>query len=142
MIALESEGAGGWINIEPRLPEDVLAQMPPRSGLGAWFSGRGPQLPMATWMPSSVSGRRLVPAQVGIEHGTGRNALDRLKESGHPMPEAWTRRQDHAKHGIVAELSADVAPADVVSWLVEATASLSEAISLGDRWQAVIHRPS
>jgi len=141
MTDLQHDGAGGWINIEPRLPVDVLDQVPRRSGLGAWFSGRGPQLPMATWIPSSESNRRSSPAQVGIEHGTGPNALARLEEGGHPLPKTWTRRQDHAKHGIVAELPSEASPGDVVEWLVEATSMLSDVVALGDRWQAVVHRP-
>ncbi len=141
MDSLGRAGAGGWINIGPWLPDEVMAEVPQRSGLGAWFSGLGPYIPMATWIPGTTTGRSATPAQVGIEHGTGRNALARLSEAGHPMPAEWRRRQDHAKHGIVAELPAGVDLAEVVVWLIEAVTSLSECASPGNRWRAVIHRP-
>jgi len=131
----------GWINIEPWLSDDVLAEVPVRSGMGAWFSGRGPHVPMATWMPPMAGGRRATPAQIGVEHGTGPNALARLREAGIAMPEGWVRRQDHAKHGIVAELHPDVMPDEVVDWLLRAISELSYLVPAGDRWRAVVHRP-
>jgi len=141
MDSLQRAEAGGWINIGPWLSDDVMAEVPQRSGLGAWFSGLGPYVPMATWIPGLTTGRRPTPAQVGIEHGTGPNALARLSEAGHPMPADWRRRQDHGKHGIVAELPEGVDLGEVVVWLIEAITLLSEYVSPGNRWRAVIHRP-
>jgi len=140
MRSIERVG-GGWINIGPWLPDDVMAEVPVRSGLGAWFSGRGPQIPMATFIPGSETGRRPVLAQVGVEHGTGPNALTRLSEEGHPLPTGWTPRQDHAKHGIVAELPSLAALSEVVAWMIEAITFLSPFVEVGDRWRAVVHRP-
>ncbi len=131
---------GGWINIGPWLPDDVMLDVPVRSGLGAWFSGRGPHVPMATWIAGYAGNRKPVPAQIGIEHGTGPDALKRLGEDGHDLPDGWVPRQDHAKHGVVAELPANVVPADVVLWLMEATAALCQLVDPGDRWRAVVHR--
>jgi len=140
MRTAERLGAG-WINVGPWLPDDVMMEVPVRSGLGAWFSGRGPQIPMATYIPGSDAGRRPTAAQVGVEHGTGPNALVRLSEDGHPLPHGWTRRQDHAKHGIVADLPSGVDLGEVVTWMVEAITYLSAFFEVGDRWRAVIHRP-
>jgi len=140
MKSLDASGEG-WINIGPWLSDEVMAEVPVRTGLGAWFSGRGPQVPMATWMPSNSTGRRTTAAQVGVEHGSGPNALARLREAGHAMPEGWVPRQDHGKHGIVAELPTDVVPDDVIDWLIVAITGLSDLVPVGAHWRAVVHRP-
>jgi len=64
-----------------------------------------------------------------------------MSEAGAAMPVGWVRRQDHAKHGIVAELQPDVRLADVVDWLLQAITELSDFVPAGDRWRAVVHRP-
>lgn len=99
-------------------------------------------VPMATWMPATSQGKKPTLAQIGIEHGTGPNAIKRLGEIGHDVPVDWMLRQDHAKHGIVAELPADVDSAKVVRWLMDAISGLSPLIELGERWRAVVHRSS
>lgn len=129
----------GWINIGPSLEDDEAALVPTRSGLAAWFSGRGPTVPMATWTPAVTHGRPR-PALIGLEHGTGPNALKRLKEAGVSLPSGWTKRGDHAKHGVVVELPAGVDHRSVVDWLVAAAVILSPVLSLGSRWTAVVHR--
>ncbi|RMH79374.1 MAG: hypothetical protein D6683_06190, partial [Actinomyces sp.] len=101
---LAAPGTGeGWVNIGPALTEEQMARVPVRSPLAAWFSGRGPAIPMATWTPPA-RGSRPRPVVVGISHGTGPNALDRLAEAGVVLAPGWRRRQDHAKHGIVVEI--------------------------------------
>jgi len=140
MESLDASGRG-WINIGPWLSDEAMAEVPVRTGLGAWFSGRGPHVPMATWIPSDATGRRPTAAQIGVEHGTGPNALKRLRAAGHAMPEGWVPRQDHAKHGIVAELPTEAQPDDVIEWLISAITELSDLVSVGSRWRAVVHRP-
>jgi len=140
MDSLSAAGEG-WINISPWLPDDVMAEVPVQSGLGAWFSGRGPQVPMATWMPSNDLGRRSTPAQVGVEHGTGPNALVRLRDAGHPIPDGWFPRQDHGKHGIVVELPPNTVGTDVIDWMIDAITELSDLVGVGPRWRAVVHSP-
>ena len=78
-VLLAAADGGGWVNIGPSLTDEEAARVPPRSGLAAWFSGRGPSLPMGTWMPPVTKGKPRV-AQIGLEHGTGPNALLRLAE--------------------------------------------------------------
>jgi hypothetical protein len=139
--AIADRGDGeGWVNIGPALSDEEYTAVPPRSGLGAWFSGRGPVVPMATWMPP-MEGDRPRPAQIGISHGTGPNALPRLEEVGLVLPATWTKKQDHAKHGIVAEIPDDADYSSMIDWLIRAMSHLSDAIPVGDRWIAEIHLP-
>lgn len=138
-------GAGGWVNVGPALTDEQAAQVPPNSGLAAWFSGRGPAVAMGTWMPPSV-GSRSGAAQVGVEHGQGPNALKRLREAGLELPHGWQKRQDHAKHGVVIELGGDVELSAIVEWIVEAVTILtSETIlrsgtAVEDRFIAAVYR--
>ncbi len=132
-------GADGWVNIGPALTDEQAAQVPARSGLAAWFSGRGPSVAMGTWMPAQTSGRSRA-AQVGVEHGQGPNALKRLREAGLELPDGWVKRQDHAKHGVVVEIGADVELAAVVGWMVRAVTILTSGIEVGDRFIAHLYR--
>ena len=80
MRRLTERGDGqGWINLQPALSDEEYNRVPDRSGLGAWFSGRGPAVAMATWTPPTLEGR-MRPAQIGLEHGTGPKALERLAD--------------------------------------------------------------
>lgn len=141
MRRLAARGDGkGWVNLLPALSEEEHDRVPDRSGLGAWFSGRGPAIAMATWTPPATIGRPR-PAQVGLEHGTGPNALDRLAEIGVGLPEGWIKRQDHAKHGIVAELPPGVDPSVVITWLIVAATVLRTVVEPGEQWLARVHEP-
>ena len=82
------------------------------------------------------------PAQIGLEHGTGPKALERLAEIGVGLPERWVTRQDHAKHGIVAELPADEDPSVVITWLIVAATVLRTVVEPGEHWIAVVHEPA
>ena len=131
-------GAGGWVNIGPALTDEQAAQVPPKSGLAAWFSGRGPAVAMGTWMPTPVGGRPRT-AQVGVEHGQGPNALKRLRESGLELPHGWQKRQDHAKHGVVIELGGDDDLSAIVEWIICAVTILTSDIGLEDRFMAAVY---
>ena len=138
-------GAGGWVNIGPALTDEQVAQVPPRSGLAAWFSGRGPAVAMGTWMPGSA-GTRPRAAQVGVEHGHGPNALKRLREAGLELPHGWQKRQDHARGGIVIELRGDVEMSVIVEWIIDAVTILTPDTVLRsdtvveDRFIAAVYR--
>lgn len=82
------------------------------------------------------------PAQIGLEHGTGPKALERLAEIGVGLPEQWVIRQDHAKHGIVAELPVDENPSVVVTWLIVAATVLRTVVDPGEQWIALVHEPT
>lgn len=132
-------GGEGWVNIGPALTAEQAAQVPARSGLAAWFSGRGPGVAMGTWMPASATGRARA-AQVGVEHGQGPDALRRLQQAGLELPGGWVRRQDHAKHGVVLEIGADGGLVDVVEWLVRAVTILTTDVAVGDHFIAHLYR--
>lgn len=136
-LAARPDGQG-WVNIGPDLPEEAHALIPARTGLAAWFSGRGPAIAMGTWIPASPKGH---PAQVGIEHGTGPKALVRLADVGVSLPAGWRKRQDHAKHGIVIDLPPGLDHDEIVGWMLEACAALMSIVESGDDWLAVVHAP-
>lgn len=134
MAALEQRGEG-WINLGPGLTPEEFATLPTQSTVAKWISGRGPAVPMATWTPASTKGRGS-PAQIGLAHGTGPNALDRLEDAGLALPGGWQKKQDHAKNGIVAELPAVASHEAVVGWLLAAITALSDRVSVGSDWIA------
>ena len=140
METLADRGDGlGWINIGPGLRDDQIDSLPTPSPLGRWFSGRGPAVPMATWTPP-----RGVPAEspptVGVEHGAGPKALDRLSDAGAPLPAGWRKVQDHAKNGIVVQPAAGASHDEVLGWLLSACWALCP-IEIEDNWLAEVHRP-
>ena len=124
---------GGWLNIEPVVDDEQRSDVP---GIFAWFSARGPQVPVGTF----VAGSDRSPASVGIEHGAGRDAGDRLKEAGVGAPGTWLLRQDHPKRGLVWEVhSGDIDAEGVVDLLLRATALLCPLTHKG-RWSASVSR--
>ena len=56
-------------------------------------------------------------------------------------PAGWVKRQDHAKHGIVAELPAGEDPNRVITWLVVAATVLRTVVEPGHEWAALVHEP-
>ena len=140
METLADRGDGlGWINIGPGLRDDQIDQLPTPTVLGRWFSGRGPAVPMATWTPPR-EGRGSSPSIVGVEHGAGPKALDRLRDAGAPLPEGWRKVQDHAKNGIVVQPAAGASHDDVLGWLLSVCWALCP-IDIEDNWLAEVHRP-
>ena len=137
-LATGSDG-GGWINIGPGLRDDQIERLPEPTLPGRWFSGRGPAVPMATWTPPRAGSSDTSPA-VGIEHGAGPKALDRLGDAGAPLPAGWRKVQDHAKNGIVAHPPPGASHAVVLQWLLAACWALCP-IEVDDHWLAQVHRP-
>jgi hypothetical protein len=128
----------GWMNFEPAVAvEDVP---PPRDGLFALFSGRGPDVPVATWTAGTAAKgrRRPEPAMIGILHPAGARAGAKLAEEGHAVPDGWVVLQDYSKKGLVVAVPPAVADADVVAWLLRATTLLSR-VPLTGRWRAVVY---
>ena len=140
MESLADRGDGlGWINIGPGLREDQIERLPTPTVLGRWFSGRGPAVPMATWTPPR-EGRGSPQPIVGVEHGAGPKALDRLSDAGAPLPAGWHKVQDHAKNGIVVHPAAGASHDEVLGWLLSACWALCP-IDIEDNWLAEVHRP-
>ncbi len=124
----------GWINVEPIVEEDHQNEVP---GFFAWFSARGPKVPVGTFVP----GNNQSSASVGVAHGSGRGASDQLKEFGIKPPGGWVSRQDHAKHGLVWEMNPHhIVASEVASLLLQSTVGLSTVPTTGG-WVVTVHHP-
>jgi hypothetical protein len=94
-------------------------------------------VPVGTFVP----GNDRDPASVGLDHGTGRGAGDRLVAAGVAAPADWVLRQDHPKHGLVWELDPrNVDATAVARLLLEGTAFLCPLPTEG-QWTATVNRP-
>lgn len=136
MVAMAS-AAQGWINLTPGL--DVDFPPPERPVLTSWFTARGPDVPLATWAPAD--GRRQ-PSTIGIEHGQGPRVIDRLHGAGMPLPDAWSKLQDHPKRGLVCAVPSTISSADldeVLGWLLRAAGELCPVPRTGE-WRALCYR--
>lgn len=131
-----TERRDGWINFEPAVDEDDLP--PPRSGLAGLLTGRGPDVPLATWTPGRMRGDRGEPPSVGVHHGAGPGARARLIAAGRPVPQGWVVLQDHAKRGLVAAVPPAVPHDEVLAWLLAAATALS-TVPVGRDWRAAVY---
>ncbi len=131
-----AERQDGWINLEPGVNEDDLP--PARTGLAGLISGRGPDVPLATWTPAVLTKARPQPPSIGIHHGAGPGARARLDAAGRPVPQGWVVLQDHAKRGLVVAVPPAVPHVDVLEWLLAATALLS-TVPLDRDWRAAVY---
>lgn len=128
----------GWVNFEPAvLDEDIP---PDKSGIFSLFSGRGPEVPLATWTPGEARRNRTEPPTIGILHGSGPRARARLEEAGCPVPEGWVVMQDSPKKGLVVAVPPAVGNGEVVAWLLGAATALSR-VPLTGRWRAAFYEP-
>ena len=122
--------AKGWINLSPALDED--APPPPRSSTFGLFSGRGPDVPLCTWVPGP-------PVEIGIQHGAGAKAVQLLRNLGEPVPDGWRITQDHSRRGLVVVVPAAVADDRVLDWLLRAGTALAAHLKLAGWWRAAIY---
>jgi hypothetical protein len=128
----------GWVNLTPGLDVDVPP--PQRSVLANLFGARGPDVPLATWAAQTRSDRE--PSTVGIHHGRGPKAAQRLAAEGLVLPDGWRLLQDHPKRGFVCAVptTTDEAELDgVLDWLLRATGSLCPIPRTGE-WRALCYR--
>jgi hypothetical protein len=138
MAELAASDAGtGWLTLDPAIDE----RFPPPSEnlLTKLVSGRGPAVPRATWVPADTSRRRPEPMSIGILHGTGSGATQRLAEKGTPVPQRWRVVNDHSKRGFVAWVPIDVPHRELLAWTLVAGRALTR-IPLTGRWRAAVHR--
>lgn len=135
-LAATSAGAG-WLTLDPGIDEHFPA--PEQSLFGRLVSGRGPAVPRATWVPADTARRRPEPMSVGILHGTGSGAAERLAEKGSELPDRWRIVADHSKRGLVAYVPVDVPHDVVLTWTLAASRALTR-IPLTGRWRAAVHR--
>jgi hypothetical protein len=133
----ELADGGGWLTIDPAIDERFPP--PEQSTFGRLVSGRGPVVPRANWVPADLSRRRPEPVSVGILHGTGSKAVDRLAEKDVVVPDRWKVVADHSKRGLVAWVPIDVPHVEVLRWTCRASRALTR-IPLTGRWRAAVHR--
>ena len=128
---------GSWLNIEPDVQDSLRADV---SGLFSWFSARGSQVPVGTLVAALPRN----PASIGIDHGSGRGAGDRLAAAGLGAPTGWVLRQDHPKRGLVWESPSgpgnSMDAAAVASLFMEATELFCQ-LQVPGRWRVGIHTP-
>ena len=115
--------------MSPALDED---EPPPRSSNFGLFSGRGPDVPLATWVPGT-------PTQVGIQHGAGPKVADVLRTLGEPVPEGWRVTQDHSRRGLVAIVPEGTSNDQALDWLLRAGTALAADLKLAGWWRAAIY---
>ena len=133
-----TDAHAGWINFQPAVDVDDL----PSAGGGFFglFGGKGPDVPLGTWLPATAPKRgRPDPPRIGLQHGAGARAKPKLAELGHPVPDGWVVMQDYVKKGLVIAVPPDVAHADVLLWLLGAARLLSSIPLTGD-WRAEVYR--
>jgi hypothetical protein len=126
----------GWVNFVPEVVEGH--EPPPRSIVVSVFSARGEAVPMATWSVATAEGKR---PTLGIEHGSGPRALERLADAGLALPAGWWKVADHSRRGLVVTAPSDADHRTALGWLLTATHALS-TVPLTGSWLARIYRPN
>lgn len=126
---------GSWVNVLPEV--EPGAEPPPRNALVSVLTARGDAVPLVTWAAPEQAGRR---ATVGITHGSGPKALERLAEQDLALAPGWLKLADHPRRGLVVLPAADASLGDVVWWALAAAHALS-AVPLTGHWLARAYRP-
>jgi hypothetical protein len=127
-LAALARAPKGWLNLQPGMYDEDVPE--PRGLVAALFTARGPEVPIATWVPEESS--------AGIQHAAGPKAAARLAEAGIPVPDGWRVVQDHPKRGLVVVVPKGTADADVVAWLLPAARALCRVPLTGD-WLASVY---
>ena len=122
---------GAWVNVEPDL-DDVDPRAVRRPGI---FSSRGRAVPLSTL----VAGDRDRPHQLGVEHGSGRDAAGQLRDAGVAVPDGIRVVSDHPRRGLVLTVPSGTSAADIAALLV-ATVEQLTVVPLGERWVAHVYR--
>ncbi len=122
----------GWINFSPEVEPGL--EPPPRGKLFALMSGRGEAVPLATWSTDGPTGR----FSLGITHGSGPKALERLREKELPLPVGWLPLSDSPRRGLVVTAPVDTDLDAALWWLLTATHILSVPPLTGD-WLAKLY---
>ena len=135
MSQLADAGAG-WINLQPAVDPDDVPPAP--TGLFAVFSGRGPEVPLCTWVAGERRKGKQGKPSVGIQYASGTKAAARLADAGVAVPTEWRVVQDHPKRGLAIQVPIEASHEDVLRWLLRAGDALAR-ISLPDRWRVAVH---
>jgi hypothetical protein len=131
----ELDPRGGWLTLQPGFDAEAAAESPGPSLL------RSPKAaaPVCTWVPGERSRRSGEHVALGIEHGLGSAAADRLAEREVTVPGSWEIVQDNAGRGLVIAAPPASPHHDVLDWLLRAGVALSAAPLTGE-WRALVHR--
>ncbi|HEX2578306.1 MAG TPA: hypothetical protein VHK88_18315 [Aquihabitans sp.] len=135
VLAEVTAAGGGWVNLSPEV--EPGHDPPPRNVVVAVFSARGAAIPLATFSAPEQPGGR---ATIGIEHGAGPRALERLAEHDLVLGPGWLKVADHPRRGLVVTVPPGAATADVLWWLLAASHALSP-VPLTGAWLAKVYRP-
>lgn len=133
----ELSDGSGWLTLDPEFDENFPP--PPPSFFGRLFSGRGPYVPRANWVPAQMNKRRPDPVSIGILHATGARSVERLADKDIEIPDRWRVAADHSKHGLVLWVPIDIPHADVLDWTCTAATALTR-IPLTGSWRVAVHR--
>jgi hypothetical protein len=132
----EVASSGGWLKLQPAIDEDDAAYVRDRPAI---FSGRGPTVPVCTWVPGERTRKGEEYVAVGIEHGSGPKAAERLADAGVAVPQGWAVLQDNPRRGFVVATLPSEDPAAVLAWLLDAAQVLSPVPFTGE-WRAFVRR--
>lgn len=128
-IAAAADGSE-WITISPWVDAEHL---PVRSALHRIFSARASKVPEATW----VAAQNDEPAQLGVLHGTGAGALDRVHAAGFAVPGTWRKLGDHSKRGLLFAIHPDTTTRSVIEAALGVSRALAD-VPTDDRWVAQV----
>lgn len=132
---LDDLAEGAWMNIEPIVDDDDLAQLretTPHPILRI-FSAKGRPIPFATVVVQHDG------LAVGLEHSRGARVVPELREYGVRAPSSWEQQQDHPKRGVVYAVPRDESPDVLLAWILDAATAVS-GVPIRGRWSAVIAR--
>ena len=127
--------ASAWVNFLPEVEEGH--EPPPRNPVVAIFSARGDAVPMATWTTPAKPGGR---PNLGIEHGSGPQALAKLSRFGVELEPGWLKIADHPRRGLVVACPRETDPEHALWWLLTAMHILT-VVPLTENWLARIYTP-
>ena len=140
-FSLPEMGLGVWsVAVEPGRVDPISLLALPGQFAGSVFEDREGNVWFGTSSEGLVRFRPPSFSTVGVEHGAGPKALDRLRDAGAPLPAGWRKVQDHAKNGIVAQPAEGESHAEVLRWLLDVCWALCP-IDIEDHWLAEVHRP-
>jgi hypothetical protein len=130
-----AEAGNGWLNLYPETDEDDPEPAAGSSVLRGLVGGRGPAVPMGTWVAATPK----APASVGVAHGVKEKVAPRLRAAGVFAPERWQLVQDNARRGLVVRVPADETPEEILAWLMSAIDELCP-VTLTGHWLAEVHQ--
>lgn len=124
VIEQQQRSGRGWVNLRPDFGDNT-----PPAPKPSWFSGRGPILPLVSFVPGKTTrdtthDGTTRPTMLGLEHGAGPKAVPKLREAGLAPDPAWRLRQDHGRRGIVVEVPSTSPTEPLLRWALAAAGVL------------------